>query len=88
MRGDGAPPLQLAEEVHVETGEAPAIAGVAVNFRRLALVVADEVDPAALGEQVEDALFGAEMSICVDPRAPQGRAGTLSAAARQRCRSR
>ena len=59
QRGDGPPPLQFPEQLHVEAGEPPAVAGVAMHFQRLARRVADEFDPPALGEQVEDALFSA-----------------------------
>ena len=77
MGGDGPAPLQFAEEVHVEAGIAPAIAGEAMSLCRFAFVVADKVDPPALGEQVEDALFSAGYihGVLVSGPAPRSTSG-------------
>jgi hypothetical protein len=58
-RGDGPETLQLAEDYEIEAWIKPAVAGEAFDVCDFGAALTVEFDPAALGEQVQYALFGA-----------------------------
>lgn len=58
-RLDCLQPLQPAEEIEVDAGIKPAVAGKATDVFDLPVVVADNFDAAALGHEMQDALLRA-----------------------------
>lgn len=56
---DGPFRFQFPKQQQVEVWIAPALAGKAIEAFDAPFFVSGEFDPAALGEQVENALFGA-----------------------------
>ena len=58
-RADRPLAFELPEGLEIEAGKQPAFTGDKLDFRDLSVVVTDQLDPAALGVQVQNALFGA-----------------------------